>query len=165
MFVTIKQFQSEFIEHATNTQNLFNCLTDESLDQRITEHHRSLGELALHIVASYNFVTLLGLNIPVFEFDENRVHSAEYIATEYNKRINLVLKNVLTQWKDKTLKKKVDLMGEKLQIGQALRFIFNHTIHHSGQMTVLMRQAGLNIPGLYGPTSEDWIAQGNIPPA
>src|SRR5690606_22432826 len=112
------QFQTEFIEHATNTQNLFNCLTDESLDQRITEHHRSLGELALHIIASYNFVTLLGLNIPVFEFDEHKVHSAEYITTEYNKRINMVLKNVLTQWKDKTLKKKVDLMGERLQIGQ-----------------------------------------------
>jgi uncharacterized damage-inducible protein DinB len=165
MFVTIKQFQSEFIEHANNTQNLFQCLTDESLDQRITENHRSLRELALHIISSYNFFTMLGLSITPFELDENREHSADYIINEYNKMVNAVIKAILSQWKDKTLKKKINLMGEEIQIGQALRFVFNHTIHHSGQMTVLMRQAGLMIPGIYGPTIEDWIAQGKIPPA
>ncbi|MCH5585770.1 DinB family protein [Shimazuella sp. AN120528] len=163
MFVTIKQFQTEFIEHATNTQNLFNALTDESLDQRITEDHRSLGELALHIIASYNFIGLLGLSTPTFELDEARL-SAEYIQAEYNKMINAVLRAVVTEWKDKTLKKKVSIMGDELQNGAALRFIINHSIHHCGQMTVLMRQAGLRIPGLYGPTSDDWVEQGETPP-
>jgi uncharacterized damage-inducible protein DinB len=38
-----------------------------------------------------------------------------------------------------------------------------HEIHHRAQMTVLMRQAGLKVPGLYGPAKEEW-SQYNMPP-
>jgi uncharacterized damage-inducible protein DinB len=31
-------------------------------------------------------------------------------------------------------------------------------------MTVLMRQAGLVVPGVYGPAREEWAAM-NMPPA
>ena len=37
---------------------------------------------------------------------------------------------------------------------------FSHWSHHRGQMTVLMRQAGLRVPGVYGPAKEDWAAMG-----
>jgi uncharacterized damage-inducible protein DinB len=30
-----------------------------------------------------------------------------------------------------------------------------HQVHNRGQMTVLMRQAGLVLPGVYGPTREE----------
>jgi uncharacterized damage-inducible protein DinB len=30
-------------------------------------------------------------------------------------------------------------------------------------MTVLMRQAGLPVPGLYGPSKEEWAAMGMSP--
>jgi uncharacterized damage-inducible protein DinB len=30
-------------------------------------------------------------------------------------------------------------------------------------MTVLMRQAGLRVPGIYGPAKEDWASM-NMPP-
>jgi uncharacterized damage-inducible protein DinB len=39
----------------------------------------------------------------------------------------------------------------------------SHEIHHRGQMTVLMRQAGLKVPGVYGPSREEWTAYG-MPP-
>ena len=32
-----------------------------------------------------------------------------------------------------------------------------------GQMTVLMRQAVLAVPGIYGPAEEEWAAMG-LPP-
>jgi hypothetical protein len=32
-------------------------------------------------------------------------------------------------------------------------------------MTVLMRQAGLKVPGVYGPAREEWAAYGMPPPA
>jgi uncharacterized damage-inducible protein DinB len=31
-------------------------------------------------------------------------------------------------------------------------------------MTVLMRQAGIRVPGLYGPAKEDWAAFGQEEP-
>ena len=32
-------------------------------------------------------------------------------------------------------------------------------------MTVLMRQAGLRVPGIYGPAREDWSGMGMEPPS
>jgi uncharacterized damage-inducible protein DinB len=42
----------------------------------------------------------------------------------------------------------------------ALRVLIQHEVHHRGQMTVLMRQAGLEVPGVYGPAREEWAACG-----
>ena len=41
-----------------------------------------------------------------------------------------------------------------------LGFLLFHQTHHRGQMIVLMRQAGLNVPGIYGPAHEEWAAYG-----
>jgi uncharacterized damage-inducible protein DinB len=35
------------------------------------------------------------------------------------------------------------------------RTVAGHQAHHRGQMTVLMRQAGLTVPGVYGPAREE----------
>ena len=40
-----------------------------------------------------------------------------------------------------------------------LMTLINHQNHHRGQMTVLMRQAGLTVPGVYG-SKEEWAAAG-----
>ncbi|MEA3297729.1 MAG: DinB family protein, partial [candidate division Zixibacteria bacterium] len=42
--------------------------------------------------------------------------------------------------------------------------LIQHQIHHRGQMTVLMRQAGIKVPSLYGPAKEDWAQMGLEPP-
>ena len=41
-----------------------------------------------------------------------------------------------------------------------LQILLFHQTHHRGQMTVLMRQAGLPVPGMYGPAKEDWAKYG-----
>jgi len=40
-----------------------------------------------------------------------------------------------------------------------------HELHHRGQLTVLMRQAGLVVPGIFGPAQEEWTRYGMEPPA
>jgi len=48
------------------------------------------------------------------------------------------------------------MYGEKWARGVTLHILLVHEIHHRGQMTVLMRQAGLKVPGVYGPAKEEW---------
>jgi uncharacterized damage-inducible protein DinB len=36
--------------------------------------------------------------------------------------------------------------------------MIDHQTHHRGQMTVLLRQAGLTVPGVMGPTKEQMKA-------
>ena len=47
----------------------------------------------------------------------------------------------------------------------ALQVCVMHQAHHRGQMTVLMRQAGLVVPGTFGPAKEEWAAWGMPTPA
>lgn len=47
--------------------------------------------------------------------------------------------------------------------GGSLRYTIMHQAHHRGQMTVLMRQAGLRVPDVYGPTYDTWVEKGITP--
>lgn len=38
--------------------------------------------------------------------------------------------------------------------------LIKHIIHHRGQVTVLMRQAGIEPFGVYDPTKERWVGVG-----
>ena len=56
------------------------------------------------------------------------------------------------------------MYGETWINGDTLSALVDHQIHHRGQITVLMRQAGLKVPGIYGPSREDWNKIGMKPP-
>ncbi|MEW5994556.1 MAG: DinB family protein, partial [Candidatus Zixiibacteriota bacterium] len=58
-----------------------------------------------------------------------------------------------------------EMYGEKWERRFTLLALIQHQIHHRGQMTVLMRQAGLKVPSIYGPVLEDWAQYGQPPPA
>lgn len=53
-----------------------------------------------------------------------------------------------------------EMYGEKWPRGQSARILIDHQIHHRGQLTVVMRQAGLQVPGVYGPSKEEWAGYG-----
>lgn len=55
---------------------------------------------------------------------------------------------------DAFMEEQLQALGATLTKGAMLRLLINHQAHHRGQMTVLLRQAGLTVPGLYGPTKE-----------
>jgi len=56
------------------------------------------------------------------------------------------------------------LGGQTWKQGDVLSSLILHQAHHRGQMTVLMRQAGLAVPGIYGPAKEEWAAMGMAAP-
>ena len=74
-----------------------------------------------------------------------------------------MLSAVQTQWTDETLGEVRNMYGEEWRNGVTLRILIQHEIHHRGQMTVLMRQAGLRVPDIYGPTREYWLERGMQP--
>jgi hypothetical protein len=79
------------------------------------------------------------------------------------------LEEVTKNWKDETLQIVDEMYGEKWPRGLTLRILIDHEIHHRGQMTVLMRQAGLKVPGIMGPSRENGLiwneTAGNLIPS
>ena len=57
---------------------------------------------------------------------------------------------------NETLQVEDNMFGETWKRSYSLTVIVQHEIHHRGQMTVLMRQAGLKVPGVFGPSKEEW---------
>ncbi|WP_442599581.1 DinB family protein [Neobacillus sp. D3-1R] len=161
MFYSINGFLQFWMYEAGATQKLLNQLTDESLQQEITPENWNLGRVSWHIVTAIRAMTSQTDLVFVASAEDYPVpRSAKFIADSYAQACEAFFEAITSQWTDETLQETVDFFGQEMPNGQLLMFLIQHQIHHRGQMTVLMRQAGLNVPGIYGPSQEEWAMLG-----
>lgn len=163
MFTSIAEFKAYWHHESEATLKILNVLTDASLSQTVQTDHRTLGRIAWHIVLSIpEMMCRTGLD--VHGPKENApvpTHAADILA-EYGHVSRSLINQIEQKWTDDTLNIEDDMYGEKWKRGKTLYILIIHQIHHRGQMTVLMRQAGLTVPGVYGPAKEEW-SQFGIP--
>ena len=161
MFRTIAEFTSAWQYESANTLKVMQAMTDASLDQKVNSEGRSLGRLAWHIVQTLGEMGgHAGLIIDGADEKTPQPAGAAAIAVAYQAGAAALEKAVTTTWKDADLPIEIDMYGEKWTRAMTLRAIIQHEVHHRGQMTVLMRQARLTVPGIYGPAREEWAAYG-----
>ena len=86
--------------------------------------------------------------------------TAQFIEDSYHQASNALILALKEQWTDRTLQDHIEFIGQPIPIGSLLLFLLQHQSHHRGQMTILMRQAGLTVPGIYGPSKEEWAKFG-----
>jgi uncharacterized damage-inducible protein DinB len=82
---------------------------------------------------------------------------------EYKRTSDGMIKEISEKWKDETLLAEDDMYGEMWKKGKTLSVLITHQIHHRGQLTIVMRLAGLKVPGVYGPAKEEWVNYGMKP--
>jgi uncharacterized damage-inducible protein DinB len=161
MFTSIEQFKKEWQVVSDETRKIFSALTDESLGQSVADDHRTVGRMAWHIVQTIpDMATRIGLKVEGPAEDTPVPVSADEIKQAYDKTARTLAQQINANWNDETLEVVDDLYGEKWKRGATLYVLIKHEIHHRGQMTVLMRQAGLKVPGIYGPSKEEWTQFG-----
>ncbi|MFD0768249.1 DinB family protein [Bacillus sp. CGMCC 1.60114] len=161
MFQTIEGFLTSWKYEAESTQKVLDALTDESLKQEITPENWTLGRIAWHIVTAIPVITSrTGLKFEGEMKDYPVPTSAKHIADSYRQMNEAFTQAIKTQWTDKDLATINDFFGKPMPNSIFIMTVINHQNHHRGQMTVLMRQAGLKVPGIYGPAKEEWAAAG-----
>ena len=161
MFRKIEDFQKVWTYEAEMTGKVMHGLTDESLAQKVNADGRDLGFLGWHITATLGeMLGLVGLTIDAPHHDSERPNSAAEIAAAYDKGAKSVSEQISANWTDETLLQTDEMYGDTWSRGLTLFYLITHQTHHRGQMTVLMRQAGLLVPGVYGPSKEEWAAMG-----
>ena len=164
MFRTIRDFLGTWAYETEATVKVFSQLSDASLHQKVTPDGRSLGRLAWHIIQTLpEMGGRTGLAIDGPGETEPVPHDAEAMARQFLETAKSLEGAVKAGWTDADLDVEDDMYGEMWTRGKSLSALVNHQIHHRGQMTVLMRQAGLPVPGVYGPSREEWEAYG-MPP-
>lgn len=161
MYVTISDFIKEWNREAMLTQKILDGLTDESLKQKVYPEGRTLGRIAWHLTTNIpDYLAHFGLKIDGGENTESIPTSAKEIAETF-KNISLdAAKAIEEQWTDESLKQIQEAFGRKESNASILMGLIKHIVHHRGQVTVLMRQAGIKPFGVYGPPKEDWIQLG-----
>lgn len=163
-YTSLENFYKDWNYEAEGMKKYLANLTPESLNQKITPDGRSLGFLAWHLVETISEMpgrTGLKIFSPDFEhYDKNNV---QHLQECYKNASDSLIEKIKANWNDETLKQEDDMYGEKWTRGVTLTCLINHQAHHRGQMSVLMRQAGLKVPGIYGPSKEEWTAYGMEP--
>lgn len=164
MYTSISQFKKDWEYESDSTVKLLGNLTDESLNQKITPDGRSLGFLAWHLTQTIpEMMGLTGLKLDGPAHSDAVPASAKDIIEAYKKSSQSLIQQLEKNWNDEALTTEDEMYGEKWKKGLTLMYLMLHQAHHRGQMTVLMRQAGLKVTGVYGPSKEEWAAMGMKP--
>jgi uncharacterized damage-inducible protein DinB len=165
MYRLTADFLEDWLQESDATLKILENIKDGSLEQKVTSDGRSLGYIAWHIVLSLG--DMLGrtdLSIETLKEDEEMPATAVEIVSYYRKFANSVIKEVKQKWTDASLDEEIEIYHERWKRGKILSALISHQAHHRGQLTVLMRQAGLSVPGVYGPSREEWGKYG-LPPS
>jgi len=163
---SVQDFVAWWKNESDGTRKIFAALTDDSLKQEVIDGHRTLDRMAWHIVGSIpEMCGRMGLKIDSPTENDPVPQSAKEILDGYDRAASSLLKEVQENWTDETLKQEDDMYGSTWKRGLSLAILIHHEIHHRGQMTILMRQAGIEVPGIYGPSYEEWEKYGMKQPA
>ncbi|MBD3168938.1 MAG: hypothetical protein GF307_05605 [candidate division Zixibacteria bacterium] len=161
MFRTIDDFKLVWGIESEKSKKMIDALDDNCLSQKVSEGHRNIARLAWHIACTIpEMAARTGLKLDGPEYESPVPESLREIKDAYYTASDSLLKQVGENWDDEALLTEDDMYGEMWPRYKSLYIILVHEIHHRGQMTVLMRQAGLKVPGIYGPSKEEWAASG-----
>lgn len=161
MFRLVSDFTEAWALEAASTAKLLDALTDASLSTRVDPQGRTLGKIAWHIVETCpEMLPSAGLKLD-FHVDIDTVPTrASEIAARYKEGSRLLGQAVAAQWTDAMLAQTTNMYGQEWARGFTLQCLITHQAHHRGQLTILMRQAGLVVPGMVGPAREEWANMG-----
>jgi len=165
MFRKLDDFLNTYGHMAESTSKIMSLLDEKNIDQAVATGHRTLGQIAWHIVTTVPaMMNRTGLGLGSVDARSMPPTSPAEIASAYKAVTAELMKAVKEKWTDETLLETDDMYGEKWPRGMTAAALVSHEAHHRGQMTVLLRQAGVKVPGVYGPAKEEWAQYGTEAP-
>jgi len=156
MYSTLNDFISDWTQESSATIKLLQLIPDEALIQKVYPEGRTLGMLVWHIVYTVGeMMHAAGIQLPDFDLQEKMPPNIKAMIDKYVQFSNSLIEKV-KNYDDNKLDEEYHIYGENWKFRDLLKGLVYHQIHHRGQLTVLMRQAGLPVIGIYGPSKEEW---------
>ncbi len=154
----------EFTQESANTRKALMRVPEDKFGWKPHEKSMTMGELASHLADAPEWVDDI-LNTDEFTIDLSQFKP--FVASTHAELLEVFDANTAAALKllqgqsDDHLKQIWRLkLGPvtlfELPRAQVLRsMIFNHTIHHRGQLTVYLRLNNIPVPALYGPSADE----------
>jgi uncharacterized damage-inducible protein DinB len=162
MFRAVEDFRNTWQLEKKYTMSVLERLTDESLKFKSVAIPRGVARLAQHLVESNPAMFgAVGITVDGPEYGATPT-SADEIVKGYDASADSALA-AAKDWNDANMMDEVNFFGTKMPLGAYLMGVIAHQTHHRGQLTILMREAGVIPPNVYGPTVEEQKAMGREP--
>jgi uncharacterized damage-inducible protein DinB len=160
----IDSILQELEQETQTTRRVLERVPQDQLTWRPHEKSRTLGQLALHIATVPGGVAELAASrspaqVPSFADDPSPKSASELIPA-LDQSIAKA-KSVLGGMDDAALMGTWRLMHGDRELFAIPRVAFlrsvmlNHWYHHRGQLTVYLRELGVPIPSIYGPSADE----------
>jgi uncharacterized damage-inducible protein DinB len=155
----IQELESE----AATTRRVLERVPAEHFDWRPSPRSRSLGQLALHIATTPGGVAALAAQNPaeVPRFPEETGPSSVTDLLAALERSLAEARSIVGTMDDAALNEvwRVTAGGREVMAVPRVAFLrsvmLNHWYHHRGQLTVYLRELGVPIPSIYGPSADE----------
>jgi uncharacterized damage-inducible protein DinB len=152
----------EFDQEAATTRRVLERIPSDQLGWKPHAKARSLGELAVHVATSQKNVTE-ALQKDTFEMAPHPPTvpgSAEDIVAMFDDCTSSA-KAMLGGMSDADLTSSWSLTVGGVpkftapKAGVVRMIVLNHIYHHRGQLSVYLRQLGVALPSIYGPSADE----------
>jgi uncharacterized damage-inducible protein DinB len=159
---TISMMIQELDQEAGTTERVLDRVPDDRLTWKPHETAWTIGQLALHtaIVPGALAEVASRSPFPLPEFTQpSPATSAELVPALHNSVAKA--KSILRGMSDADLQKtwtavRGDQVVLALPVAAVLRsLMLNHWYHHRGQLAVYLRQLGIRVPSIYGPSGDE----------
>ena len=155
---------AELKQEAATTRRLLERVPEDKLEWRPHDKSMTLGRLAGHVA---ELPSLLG---PLLNAEELDFASGQYtpfnatsvaeILEKFDKNIEVGTEGLKGMTDESAFEKwrlrsgdHVIFEGPRAVVARGL--VFNHVIHHRGQLSVYLRLLDVPLPSIYGPTADE----------
>jgi len=158
----LEMFLKAWEHEAENTLKLLRALPATQYDFRPDADGRSLGELAWHLAEADAYISLMierGQFSPEMKPPNiERPRQVEALAPGYE-RVHREAVARIRALKPQDLDRSIPFVTGPMAIRDLLwNAVLAHGIHHRGQLSLMCRLAGGQVPALYGPNREETAA-------
>jgi uncharacterized damage-inducible protein DinB len=158
----IEMLVQELEQEAQTTRRVLERVPGDRLAWKPHDRSMSLGQLALHIASMPGAIAEITQisPFPVPKFEQPSASSAAELVPTLEQSV-VKARSILHKLDDADLAKIWRVMdGDRqvmaLPVGAALRaLMLNHWYHHRGQLSVYLRQVGVPVPSIYGPSADE----------
>ena len=165
MFHKLEEFHENHLPRIAEIRKNLDNLTDESLKFVPYDNGPTIGWVAWHLVETVvEMMSRTGLELDPLPH-EGIPESAAELAAAYQAVHDGLDKAIRSSWTDESLQVADEMYGMQWKRGLTLSILMSHEYHHHGQLTVMMRLAGLPITGIFGPAREEWDQLGMEQPS
>ena len=161
MYRKIEDFIEDWKSEESSTLKIFACIPEDVKSKKSNENIRSLERLAWHITQTLTEMPFRAGIVDEDTLDNLPIPKSFMEITEtYKKHSAALMRQIQEKWTDSGLMEKIDVYGQQWERRKVLSILVMHQAHHRAQMTVLMRLSKLPVPGIYGPSKEEWSTYG-----